>query len=84
MSLKVGQRLQQCKHISAIVLSMFMLSFMFVMVHSLFEVNLCRFLWFVYIATGDPVIKRDMIPLTDLNLPNFCDYPKPGSVFPTS
>ena len=58
-------------------------------VHVYVFIHVCDgtvFLWFVYIciATGDPVIKRDMIPLTDLNLPNFCDYPKPGSVFPTS
>jgi hypothetical protein len=73
------------------VLSMSMLSFIFVIVCGLFEwkkICACFFLSCVYIciAVGDPVIKRGGfgIPLTSLAPPHFCDCPKPGPIFPTS
>jgi hypothetical protein len=37
---------------------------------------------YIYVALGDPVIKRE-IPLNNLTPPHICACPKPGSEYPT-
>ena len=50
--------------------------------------GICWFLllFYICIAVGDPIIKRERvgIPVPGLTSPHFCVCPKPGHGFPTS
>ena len=74
-----------------IVLSMYMLSFIFLIKCGLHwvEANLCRLFYrlFIYVYCrwrSSYQEGRIGIPVTDLNPPHVCAYTKPGPGFPTS